>query len=106
MKRRTFNTLAAFTGIAAISSPSLASTKKSGKLRVCCVGFFHETNTYLTEGMGETTLDNMRIFRGDEIKALRGTALGGAVDVCEENGWDLLPGLIYGPDSSWNASSD
>ena len=101
MKRRTFNTLAVSAGITAISSPSLGASGKSGKLRVCCVGFFHETNTYLTEGMGETTLDNMRIFRGDEIKALRGTALGGAVDVCEENGWDLLPGLIYGPDSSF-----
>ena len=101
MERRTFNTLAVSAGIAAISSPSLGASGKNEKLRVCCVGFFHETNTYLTEGMGETTLDNMRIFRGDDIKALRGTALGGAVDVCEENGWDLLPGLIYGPDSSF-----
>ncbi|MDF2233167.1 M81 family metallopeptidase [Albimonas sp. CAU 1670] len=93
MKRRTFNILAVSAGVTALSSPLLASPGSGGKLRVCCVGFFHETNTYLTEGMGETTLDNMRIFRGDEIKAFRGTALGGAVDVCEENGWELLPGL-------------
>ena len=38
------------------------------KLRISYVGFFHETNTYLTEGMGETTLDRMRTFRGDQIK--------------------------------------
>jgi microcystin degradation protein MlrC len=76
--------------------------KSSKKLRVSCVGFFHETNTYLTEGMGETTLDTMRTFRGDEINALRETALGGAVDVCEENGWELLPGLIYAPDSTFS----
>jgi hypothetical protein len=31
--------------------------KNSKKLRVSYVGFFHETNTYLTEGMGETSLD-------------------------------------------------
>ncbi|WP_139838156.1 hypothetical protein [Roseovarius gaetbuli] len=65
MKRRTFNTLAVSAGVTAISSPLLGSAEKSGKLRVCCVGFFHETNTYLTEGMGETTLDgNPPIFNG------------------------------------------
>jgi len=42
--------------------------KNSKTLRVSYVGFFHETNTYLTEGMGETTLDRMRTFRGDQIK--------------------------------------
>ncbi|MGB5777384.1 MAG: M81 family metallopeptidase, partial [Sedimenticolaceae bacterium] len=64
------------------------------KIRVSYVGFFHETNTYLTEGMGETTLDRMRTFRGDQIKKqLKGTAIGGAVDVCEEKGWELLPGV-------------
>lgn len=108
MKRRNFIKLASSAGVATASGPLLAFSGKSEKgmtsskkLRVSCVGFFHETNTYLTEGMGETTLDTMRTFRGDEIKALRGTALGGAVDVCEEKGWELLPGLIYGPDSSF-----
>ena len=71
---------------------------KQKALRVSYIGFFHETNTYLTEGMGETTLDKMRIFRGDEIAAMRGTALGGPVDVCEENGWELLPGVLFAAD--------
>ena len=57
----------------------------SKQLRVSYVGFFHETNTYLTEGMRETTLDRMRTFQGDQIKQeLKGTAIGGASDVCEE----------------------
>jgi hypothetical protein len=52
--------------------------KDMKKLRVSYVGFFHETDTYLTEGMGETTLDRMRTFRGDQItKELKGTAIGG-----------------------------
>ena len=52
--------------------------KDKKKLRVSYVGFFHETNTYLTEGMGETTLDRMRTFRGDEIKKrLKGLPLAG-----------------------------
>jgi microcystin degradation protein MlrC len=72
--------------------------KNLKKLRVSYVGFFHETNTYLTEGMGETTLDKMRTFRGDQIKALKGTALGGPVDVCEEKGWELLPGVLFAAD--------
>jgi len=72
--------------------------KNLKKLRVSYIGFFHETNTYLTEGMGETTLDKMRTFRGDQIKALKGTALGGPVDVCEENGWELLPGVLFAAD--------
>lgn len=81
--------------------------KNSKKLKVACVGFFHETNTYLTEGMGETTLDRMRTFRGDQIKnQLKGTAIGGAVDVCEKEGWELLPGAIFYIDWCFSTVSD
>ncbi len=70
--------------------------KNETHLKVSCVGVFHETNTYLTEGMGETTLDRMRTFRGDEIKkGSKGSALGGPVDVCEEKGCELLPGVLF-----------
>ncbi|MGB5317360.1 MAG: M81 family metallopeptidase, partial [Robiginitalea sp.] len=80
--------------------------KNLKKLRVSYVGFFHETNTYLTEGMGETTLDRMRSFRGDEIKQLKGTAIGGPVDVCEEKGWELLPGVLFYIDWCFSTVSD
>jgi len=81
--------------------------KDMKKLRVSYVGFFHETDTYLTEGMGETTLDRMRTFRGDQItKELKGTAIGGAVDVCEENGWELLPGVMYYIDWCFSTVND
>ena len=80
--------------------------KDKTKLRVSYVGFFHETNTYLTEGMGETTLERMRTFRGNEIKALRGTAIGGPVDVCEEKGWELLPGVLFYPDWCFSTVND
>ena len=80
--------------------------KDEKKLRVSYVGFFHETNTYLTEGMGETTLDRMRSFRGDQIKQLKGTAIGGPVDVCEEKGWELLPGVLFYPDWCFGMVND
>jgi microcystin degradation protein MlrC len=80
--------------------------KDKTKLRASYVGFFHETNTYLTEGMGETTLERMRTFRGNEIKALRGTAIGGPVDVCEEKGWELLPGVMFYIDWCFSTVSD
>ncbi len=77
------------------------------KLRVSYVGFFHETNTYLTEGMGETTLDRMRTFRGDQIKdGFKGSAVGGPVDVCEEEGWELLPGVLFYIDWCFSTVSD
>ncbi|HBB9966281.1 M81 family metallopeptidase [Vibrio parahaemolyticus] len=83
------------------------SKGKLKNLKVACVGFFHESNTYLTEAMGETELDSMRVFRGDQIKAaLRGTAIGGPVDVCEEEGWELVPGVVYYIDSSFSTVSD
>ncbi|SIO14420.1 M81 family metallopeptidase [Algoriphagus halophilus] len=114
MERRKFIMLAGYAGVAAASTPLLSFSlkeenklKKNKKLRVSYVGFFHETNTYLTEGMGETTLDRMRTFRGDQIKnMLKGTAIGGAVDVCEEEGWDLLPGIMYYIDWCFSTVSD
>ncbi|WP_419658291.1 uncharacterized protein Dvar_72060 [Desulfosarcina variabilis str. Montpellier] len=108
MTRRDFSKLAIAGGIGVALPGSLLAQqepKQQGgpypknsrnihdKLRVSYVGFFHETNTYLTEGMGETTLDRMRTFRGDQIKKqLKGTAIGGAVDVCEEKRLGAAPG--------------
>lgn len=71
------------------------------KTRVAYTGFFHETNTYVTGAMGQTTLDRMRVFRGDSIKTLKGTAVGGPVDECEANGWELLPGALFFVDSTF-----
>jgi len=100
MKRRQFVSLAGSAGVAAASAPllSFASTgtramNSSKKSRVSYVGFFHETNTYLTDGMGETTLDRMRVFRGDQIKTqIKGTAIGGA-EAWSEHKADIPEGV-------------
>ena len=58
MKRRKFIALTGSASVAAASTPLLARAVNSEKemagrrkLRVSYVGFFHETNTYLTEGL-------------------------------------------------------
>lgn len=67
----------------------------SKKIKVAYSGFFHETNTYATSATGKTSLDSMVVYRGAQIFALRGSALGGPVDECFDNDWELLPGALF-----------
>lgn len=60
--------------------------------RVLISGLFHETHTFLDE---VTTLDDFAIRRGEEVLAARGdgSPLSGALEVADERGWELVPGI-------------
>ena len=44
--------------------------------------------------------------KGDQIKALKGTAVGGVVDTCKEKGWVLLRGVLFHTDTSFSTVAD
>jgi len=67
----------------------------SDNVRVAFGGLFHETNTYATELTGATTFETLVAYHGDEILKLAGTALGGPIDECKEQGWTLLPTALF-----------
>lgn len=60
--------------------------------RVLVAGLYHETHTFLR---GETGLADFSACAGDDLLALKGdaSALGGALEVALERGWEIVPAL-------------
>ncbi len=62
-------------------------------MRIAVGGIEHETNTYATESMGTTSLDDFQQLRGDEIFDVRGTRtfVGGFLSAIDDAGHDAVP---------------
>lgn len=62
-------------------------------MRIAIGGIEHETNTYATESMGSTSLDDFTIGRGDAMFKSRGTRtmLGGLIEGGDAGDHDLIP---------------
>ncbi len=62
-------------------------------MRIAVGGIEHETNTYATESMGSTRLDDFQQLRGNEIFSNRGTRtfLGGFLSAVDEAGHEAEP---------------
>jgi len=62
-------------------------------MRIAIGGIEHETNTYATESMGSTGLDQFQCLQGDDLLKLRGTRtfVGGFLDGIAEGGHDAVP---------------
>ncbi len=62
-------------------------------MRIAVGGIEHETNTYATESMGTTRLDDFQQLRGDEIFDVRGTRtfVGGFLSAIDDAGHDAVP---------------
>ncbi len=65
----------------------------SGGLRIAVGGIEHETNTYATESMGTTGLDDFQRLEGELIHRAKGTRtfLGGFLDAAEAAGHEVVP---------------
>ncbi len=63
------------------------------KLRVAIAGVVHETNTYCAETTGR---DSFRFLRGEKFARMRGTetTVGGALDECERQGFEVVPIMV------------
>ena len=64
-------------------------------MRIAVGGIEHETNTYATDSMGVTGIDDFAISRGEQIFRHRGkrTMLGGLLAGADEAGHELVPTL-------------
>lgn len=62
-------------------------------MRIAVGGIEHETNTYATESMGTTRLDDFQQLRGDEIFSVRGTRtfVGGFLSALDEAKHEVAP---------------
>lgn len=62
-------------------------------MRIAIGGIEHETNTYATESMGTTSLDDFQRLFGDEIFEVRGTRsfVGGFLSAIDVAGHDAVP---------------
>ena len=62
-------------------------------MRIAVGGIEHETNTYATESMGTTRLDDFQQLRGDEIFSVRGTRtfLGGFLSAIDDADHEAVP---------------
>lgn len=62
-------------------------------MRIAVGGIEHETNTYATESMGTTRLDDFQQLRGDEIFSVRGTRtfVGGFLSAIDEAAHEVAP---------------
>lgn len=62
-------------------------------MRIAIGGIEHETNTYATESMGTTRLDDFQQLRGDEIFNVRGTRsfVGGFLSAIDATDDDAIP---------------
>lgn len=62
-------------------------------MRIAVGGIEHETNTYATESMGSTSLDDFQQLRGDQLFNNRGTRtfLGGFLSAIDEAGHEAVP---------------
>lgn len=62
-------------------------------MRIAVGGIEHETNTYATESMGPTSLDDFQQLRGDAIWEVSGTRtfVGGFLSAIEEAGHEAVP---------------
>lgn len=62
-------------------------------MRIAVGGIEHETNTYATESMGSTSLDDFQQLRGDEILKLGATRtfIGGFLSGVAEGGHEPMP---------------
>ena len=78
----------------------------SNNIRVAFGGLFHETNTYVTEITGATTYETLVAYKGDEILKLAGSALGGPMDECKEQGWTFLPTAFLHMDNTFGMVTD
>ena len=78
----------------------------SKKIRVAIGGLFHETNTYATALTGPTTLDDLVVYRKEEMFKLIGTAMGGPIDECLENGWEIVPTVFRHVNNTFGMVTD
>lgn len=62
-------------------------------MRIAIGGIEHETNTYATESMGTTRLDDFQQLRGDEIFKVRGTRsfVGGFLHAIDNTSHEAIP---------------
>jgi microcystin degradation protein MlrC len=80
-------TLASATGVKA--APPAARL-----FRVAVGGLVHETNTYVVEAMGPTTLEQFTVLRGSQIPAecyRTGTSMLSLIEACREADIDIVP---------------
>ncbi|MEZ9367416.1 M81 family metallopeptidase [Shewanella sp. 10N.286.51.B2] len=80
--------------------------KDSNKIRVGIGGLFHETNTYATELTGPTTLKDLVVYEGEALLKLAGTAMGGAIDACLENDWEIVPTVFMHVNTTFGTVTD
>lgn len=78
----------------------------SKKIRVAIGGLFHETNTYATELSGPTTLEDLVVYRKEELLELKGSAMGGAIDECLENDWEIVPTVFRHVNTTFGMVTD
>jgi len=62
-------------------------------MRIAIGGIEHETNTYATDSMGTTRLDDFQQLRGDEIFRVRGTRtfVGGFLSAIDDSEHEAVP---------------
>ena len=74
-------------------------------VRIAIAGISHETNTYCRE---QTQLADFRIARGEKILKFRDTetSTGGALDTCDELGFEVVPIMIAGTQPSGTIARD
>jgi len=63
-------------------------------VRVLLAGLFHETHGFVPE---TTTLDDFDVQRGEALLAQRhsGSMIDGLLEVCEREGWEVVPACAY-----------
>ena len=81
----------------------MTSTKK---IRVAIGGLFHETNTYATALTGPTALDDLVVYRKEDMLNLKGTAMGGPIEECLENGWEIVPTVFRHVNTTFGMVTD
>jgi microcystin degradation protein MlrC len=78
----------------------------SKKIRVAVGGLLHETNTYATELTGPTNLEDLVVYSKEEMLKLKGTAMGGPIEECLENGWEIVPTVFRHVNTTFGMVSD
>ncbi len=78
-------------------------------MRIAIGGIEHETNTYATDSMGMTGLDDFRQLRGEDLLRARGmrTFIGGMIDACDGSAHEIVPTFwaLAGPSGTIEASA-
>ncbi len=109
INRRQFLGAIGATAVGAAAGVRAAPAAKR-RLRVAVGGLVHETNTYVVEAMGPTTLEQFTVLRGEQIPAQchrTGTSMLSLIEACREADIEIVPTVyaIRDPSGTITASA-